>query len=574
MDTSKYKQLYLQEAHEHLGGTEKALLELEKESTPESVAVLIDKLFRHYHTIKGMSASMGYEVIAKLSHAQEDLLSELRDKTIPHSPEIGAALLEGLDMLRDLVALIEDDRPAKAEIGPFVDKLKGIKDTALAKAASDEPAGSPAGNKDAPEPVSPEKQKRRAEDRRQPAATGPQLRLSKLMKVDSNVFDELHTTAGDLFMELSGFKNLSQTLRSVEMKDAVHTLSKSINKLHNSILTARMLPIRDLTEGLPRIIRDITSKSDKSVSLKIEGAEVSLDRAVLENLSGPLVHIIRNAVDHGIEEPGQRKNKKPEGTIKIKAYGTRDIVVLEVSDDGKGIDIDRVKAKAIERGAAAEEIARMSPHEILMLVCNPGLSTSRTVSETSGRGVGMDVVKKDVEALGGSLTLSSELGKGTTVTLELPRTTSIIKVLFVNVADEILMLPLSEIKRVVEVERARLQGDIFRSEDGEMPIIPLGTALGIPENGADGTCTMLVVEDRSGRQGTIIEGTTPPEETKHIAIQVDNFGMETDAYIKPLLPPISSLKGVLGITITAEGRPVFLVDIPQIISAASLATGD
>jgi two-component system chemotaxis sensor kinase CheA len=563
MDTSKYKKLYLQEAHEHLNGVEKELLALEKEGEGTDTAGTIDNLFRHYHTIKGMSASMGYEVITRLSHVQEDLLSSLREKSIPTTPEICETLLEGLDMLRDLVARIEEDRPAKTDIEPFAARLNGLKDAGLAKASPDAAGG-----------VSEDPPRRRAEDRFPATSKGPQLRLSKLMKVDSSVFDDLHATAGDLFMELSSFKNLSHALGSIEIKDAVYTLGKSINKLHSSILTARMLPIRDLTEGLPRVIRDITSKTGKSISLKIEGAEISLDRSVLENLGGPLVHIIRNAVDHGIEDPDKRKDKGGEGSIKIKAYGRRDIVVLEISDDGRGIDVEKVKARAIAHGIPAEEIARMSEDEILMLVCTPGLSTSETVSDTSGRGVGMDAVKKGVEALGGTLRLSSKLHEGTTVTLELPRTTSIIKVLFVDVADEMLILPLSEIKRVIEVEREEVSGALFQTEEGELPIIPLGAALGIPENGSRRTCSMLVVEDRSGDRGSA-EGASPAsDERRLVALQVDNFGMETDAYIKPLLPPISNLKGVLGLTITAEGRPVFLVDIPQIISAAQLATGD
>jgi two-component system chemotaxis sensor kinase CheA len=371
-------------------------------------------------------------------------------------------------------------------------------------------------------------------------------------------------------------RTLSQTLRSIDLKDAIHLVGKTVNSLHTSILTARMLPIGDLTEGLPRVIRDITSKTGKSVSLEIEGAEISLDRAILEDLGGPLVHIIRNAVDHGIEDPSVREQagKDPAGTIKITAYARKDRIVLEVSDDGRGIDIEKVKVKAAADGVSMERIRRMSPQDLLMLVCTPGLSTSTEVSDTSGRGVGMDVVKKAVEALGGSLTLESTAGKSTTVIMELPRTTSIIKVLFVDVADEMVMLPLSQILKVVEVERESVSGGVFRSDDEDLPVIPLGAALGIDHDESRQTCTIVVAEAGSSRvceERADEAGRSRPN--RLVAIQVDDFGEETDAYIKPLMPPISRVPGVSGITVTGEGRPVFLVDVARLISKATPATG-
>ncbi len=365
-------------------------------------------------------------------------------------------------------------------------------------------------------------------------------------------------------------------MRSIDLKDAIHLVGKTVNSLHTSILTARMLPIRDLTEGLPRVVRDITSKTGKSVSLEIEGAEISLDRAILEDLGGPLVHIIRNAVDHGIEDPSVREKagKDPAGAIKIKVYARKDRVVLEVSDDGRGIDIEKVKAKAVADGVSMERIRRMSRQELLMLVCTPGLSTSTNVSDTSGRGVGMDVVKKAVEALGGNLTLESIAGKSTTVIMELPRTTSIIKVLFVDVADEMVMLPLSQILKVVEVDRESVSGGVFHSDDGDLPVIPLGAALGIDHDESRQTCTIVVAEAGSSRvwEGAEGEGEAGRSRPNRlVAIQVDDFGEEIDAYIKPLIPPISRLSWVSGITITGEGRPVFLVDVAQLMSKATPA---
>jgi len=390
---------------------------------------------------------------------------------------------------------------------------------------------------------------------------GSELKLSRVMKVDSAVFDGLLANLGDLFMALSSLKKISNEAHSIDLKDSVHMLGKSINTLHSNILGARMLPVEDLTAALPRVVRDLARKSGKEVELKTKGTEISLDRAILEGLGSPLVHIIRNAVDHGIEGPAERaaNGKKRTGEITIRAFDRKDRAVIEVSDDGRGIDAEKIRGRAISHGMDEGKVRAMSDKQALMLVCLPGVSSADVVTDTSGRGVGMDVVKGAIEGLGGSLELESSPGKGTRITMELPRTTSIIKTLLISIRGEQFLLPLSRIERVIEVEGFQLYGSTYDMSGTEVPIVPLAPLMSMSEGPERAVYTLIIVD--SGAE-------TPEGDKDLIALKVDNFGAEMNAYVKPLLPPISRLWGISGIAVMGDGRPVFLLDLQQILTKA------
>lgn len=545
MDTSKYKALYLQEVYEHLSGIENGLLVLEKEPGD---AEAINNLFRHYHSIKGMSASMGYQPIQELAHAQETLLDGARAQRLKVTTALTSTLLECLDVMKSLVRMVEEDQPVTAEITPYLDKLT---------AAAAREQAPPAAKKTAPE-----------ETKAQAAA--PELRLPGIMKVEGKVFDDLLTTVGGLFMSLSTLKSTSREIRSIPFKDNVYTLGKTIGRLHESILSARMLPLKDLTENLPRVVRDMSVKTGKEVNLTVDGAEMSLDRAVLENLGSPLVHAIRNAIDHGIELPDERKkrSKPPGGAITIKAFPKKDRVAIVVSDDGAGIDPDKVRAKAVQKGFPAEKARAMSDREAMMLVCMPGLSTAEKITETSGRGVGLDVVKSVIEGLGGTLEIESRPGYGTDIIMELPRTTSVVKALVVKVGPEQFLLPNSKIVKVIEVKESDVASGTFIYDGSGIQTLRLGAVLGMGDIPRGGKCTMVVVEASAPASGPDVT-----EKERLYGILVDDFEDEIDAYIKPLTPPLSRLWGVLGLAILGDGRPVFLVDLAQLISRAFSPAG-
>jgi len=529
MDTSKYKALYLQETGEHLNGVETGLLALEKDPGDKAS---IDNLFRHYHSIKGMSASMGYEPLAKLAHAEESLLDKIRQEKLSLTPEVAGVLLECLDALRSLVAKVDSGEALDDDVAPFMESIKAAAEGKAPAAAK--PAAAPETG----------------------SSTSEGLKLSHVMKVEGSVFDDLLATVGDIFMVLSSFRTLSHETRSVALKDGVYSLGKTVNALHGSILAARMLPIADLTEGLPRVIRDVCKACGKEVTLKLKGTEIRLDRAILESLGAPLVHIIRNAVDHGIEPPAERTaaGKPATGSISISAYTKKNRALIVVSDDGRGINTAKLIEKARAKGMAEETLSAMTEKDARMLICMPGLSSSETVTEVSGRGVGMDVVKETIEAIGGGLEIDSEPGKGTRITLELPTTTSITKTLVVTVGTEQFLLPISNIVKVAEVRSTELLKGSFILEGVEVPLVSLAAALGMSH--AERPCSTIIFFDYRGASGS----------SNLVGIVVDDFGDEIDAYIKPLLPPISKLASVSGLTIMGDGRPVFLLDINHIIS--------
>ena len=517
MDISKYRGLFLQEAGEHVSGIEKSLLGLEK-GGPDPHAV--ENLFRHYHSIKGMAASMGYDGISRLAHAQEDLLDRARSKKLELSGAMLAALLRCADALKGLLKMVEEDRPPAVDVNPFIDEIRALVEGRPALRGAD--------------------------------AGAAELRLPQTMKVDVRVFDGLLAAAGDLFMALSPLKTLSQGFRSIAFKDSVHMLGKSINAIYDNILSARMLPIRDLTEGLPRVVRDVSNETGKRVALRVVGAEVSVDRSILEGLAAPLVHMIRNSVDHGIEPPEERvrAGKTSEGSVEIRAYNKKDRVIVEVSDDGAGIDREKVKARAIAMGMPAGRISAMTDEETLQLVCAPGLSVKEKATGVSGRGVGMDVVKTSVEAFGGSLRVESWEGRGTRMTLELPRTASIVKALLVSAGGEQFLMPSSMIEKVLDAEGKDLDG-AFRHGGRDIPLISLAGSLGMDSGGHEARAIVIAGD------GEALAG-----------IKIDGFIDEIDAYVKPLTPPISRLWGVSGITVMADGRTVFLLDLRQIVSRA------
>ncbi len=529
MDVSKYKSLYLQETGEHISGIEAGLLSLEKNSGDSSV---LDNLFRHYHSIKGMSASMGYDPLTRLAHAQEDLLDNVRSGKLPRSPELTSVLLKCLDAMKSLADLVRTDEPLDLDVSPLLDSLKAA---ASGKAAQ------------LPSPA--------------PLESEQAIKLSSTMKVEGRLFDELLATVGDLFMTLSSFKTLTHGSRSVEFKNGVHQLGKTVNSLHDTIIFARMLPLEDIAAGLPRLVRDLSKDTGKEVALTTEGMDISLDRTILEGLGSPLVHIIRNAVDHGIESPVERKaaGKALPAAIHISAVTRKDRVVIEVSDDGRGIDRAKLKAKAASRGVPSSKMEAMTDQEVLKLICLPGLSTSESVTSISGRGVGMDVVKEAVEGFGGSLEIRSKERLGTSIIMEMPRTSSITKALAVEAGGEQFLLPISRIEKVIELDSSGL-GGAYEFAGINIPVVSLAAALGIKDE-PRGKKTLIVLDARS----TL--GASP--EKSLAGLVVDDFSDEMDAYVKPLLPPISKLRGASGITVLGDGRPVFLLDVPQIISKAT-----
>jgi two-component system chemotaxis sensor kinase CheA len=318
-----------------------------------------------------------------------------------------------------------------------------------------------------------------------------------------------------------------------------------------------MTPVALVTDPLPRAARDLARRTGKQVDVVVEGADIEVDRAVLDEIADPLLHVLRNAVDHGLEPPHLRllAGKPATGTVTVQARRERDRVVVEIRDDGRGMDPEKLRRAAVERGALdAAEAAALSARECLLLACLPGVSTAGAVTDVSGRGVGMDAVKRAVDAVGGTLELDSLPGIGTTVSLRLPLTVAVQPVLLVRVGDEVLGLPISKVHGAAEVRVDSLDqscgGPVLPHAGRLVPVHELSALLGFETSLA---ATRAVV---------VTEGGGAP-----VGLAVDALLGQQDAVLKPVTGPLERVAGLSAVTVLGNGRPVFILDVPRLLAA-------
>ncbi len=392
-----------------------------------------------------------------------------------------------------------------------------------------------------------------AEPGKPPAgAARAQVRVPRTVRVQTDLLDSFVNMAGELLVVESRLKEVTRELDLPPVKDSVTALGKLIRGLHAQIMTVRMMPLATVAEGLPRVLRDLAKREGKEVAFVQEGIELELDRGVLEELPDLLTHVLRNAVDHGIEPAAERQaaGKARRGQITLRAFRQKDKAVIQVEDDGRGMDPARLKAKAVEQGRLSrEEAAAMSDAEALYLSCLPGLSTAKQVTEVSGRGVGMDAVKTRVEALGGSLQLESRSGKGTRVSLQLPVSVAIVQVLLLGLDGEVFAIPVTKVLRTLELEpnqiAVRGRQLLFQYGEKTVPLLSLRKILRLPAGESKSrTLTVAVV----------------PVRQRTVGLVVDRFVGQQEAFIKPLPRPLAAIDGVAGVTILGDGRAIFLLD--------------
>lgn len=332
-------------------------------------------------------------------------------------------------------------------------------------------------------------------------------------------------------------------------------MERVVGDLQRRALSLRTAPLLRVLDTLPRMARDIARATGKEVEVELRGAELELDRAILDRLADPLVHLVRNAVDHGIETPEVRREagKPPVGRVVVEARREKDQVLISVQDDGRGIDLDSVKQRAIEAGVLHEDLAdELPPDEIAALVFRPGLSTASEVSTVSGRGVGMDAVKVTIEALGGRVEMSSRPGLGTTTCLIVPITAAIQRVLLVGIGGEKVAMPIAKVERVVEIEADSIEqagNEQFCLVDDE-PILVLDLAkrIGFSSTRRSGIIPLVLAEVRGERVGLLVE---------HLAGQ-------QEIYVKPVPQLLAGARMLAGLTVLADGSPVFLLDVNQL----------
>jgi two-component system chemotaxis sensor kinase CheA len=546
MDMSQYRDLFISEAREYLRGISGLIVDLEKDSGDRDK---IDALFRAAHSIKGMAASMDYRQISELAHKLEDLMARVRKGSIPFDRGVADLLLEGGDLIEAMIADVEagvtNARDLDELFARIVAHEPGAAAAPPAETVEEPPAMPPQ------EPPQPEPPRTPAQEERRKGES-PQT-----VRVKTALLDRLINLTGELITNKQRLTNLCKEAGRPALNDAVTELTRLLRGLHNEVMNVRLMPLAAITDRFPRIIRDLARKEGKEVDFVIDGKEIELDRGILEELSDPLIHILRNAVDHGMESPQARQaaGKPLQGTVTLRARRDKDQVIIAVEDDGRGMDPARIVAAAVEKGfVTAAAGSQLTPGEALLLTCLPGFSTAGAVTDVSGRGVGMDAVRSTIQSLCGTLSIESEPGKGTRIILKLPPTVAIINVLLMSIGGLTVAVPVNNIIRTLDLHREQLTDNgarhSFALDDEEVPLLDVNRIFGLPPAPEAADALPVFISEVKGRR---------------VALRVDAFLGHQEVFIKPLGRPLDRMHGLAGGAILGGGEVVFILDVANIL---------
>ena len=577
---------FIAETEEILEGLDQYFIKLE--ASPGDL-VLINEIFRAVHSIKGSAGFLGFNRLVEVAHQAENILNKLRQKEMQTTPEAIDIILESVDVLKRLIKEVKEGSRELIDIAPIKRKLSLLLEYAgsLEEISSDKPpALIPAS--ETKETLSREAEKvedgaskseyDNEKDNEQGTMTDRPVtgtvdqEKDQTLRIDTNRLDQVMDLVGELVLSRNRLiKILSEVEELYDGDEKIKSLFETASNLNLittdlqlSVMKMRMVPIRKVFNKFPRMVRDIARKANKKIDLQISGESTEIDKSVIEEIGDPLVHVIRNSIDHGIELPADRlKNGKPEyGTITLRAFQEGNSIVIQIEDDGKGINPVTVEKKAREKGLIKSADVRLTPKEVINFIFEPGFSTAEKVSDISGRGVGMDVVKTNIGRINGIIDVNSEVGKGTRITFKIPLTLAIIQVLMVKVNGEIYALPLSSVLETVRISR-----DCIRSIDGQeiltvrdslIPLIRLGDVLNIK---ADHTAKELVY--------VVLVAIAE----KRLGIIVDELCHQEEVVIKSVGTYFSDIKEISGATITGDGRVGLILDAGALISQHNELTG-
>ena len=666
MGVEQYKSLFVTESEEHLQIINNSVLALEKNPSDSKI---LNEIFRSAHTLKGMSATMGFEELTKLTHKMEDVLDVFRTQKIPVTPEAVDTLFKCLDMLQMLLEEIKTEKNfhldvdamilqlestiptigAMQDIGligekneititemekenlsailskqkaslysidvylssdcqlksvrvfmvfnkleelgeviktmPSVENLemnrfgrmfsllllsregkKKIKDTLSLilevekidikqiEAISELKMEGRAAASSPQHKAAPEKGKT-GQDIMQ------QMGFKKIqsIRVSTERLDNLMNFVGELVISKIRLMQIAQTERVASLQEVLTHIDRLTTDLQDEVMQARLIPMAQVFDRFPRMVRDLARSEHKQINFEVLGGEIELDRTVLDEVADPLVHLLRNSVDHGIELPDERKSvkKSPVGTIKLSARRERTYVLIEVTDDGKGIDPQVIRKVALKKGfMGEEELNKMSDKELINIITLPGFSSAETITDTSGRGVGMDVVKMKIEALGGTLSFDSEVNKGSRFMLKLPLTVAIIRAMLVKVKDEIYATPIANIAETVKLNKNRIKKveklEVINLRNEVLPLIRLEKILGCEQSAiqtVDDEISIVIVES-SGRKAGLV---------------VDQVVGQQEVVIKQIGSLLKGIKGFAGATILGDGRVALILDVATLV---------
>lgn len=503
-DMESYLELFISELEEYIKQLNKQLLNLESNNRDTSSII---EVFRIFHTIKGMAQTMGLDGLSEVSHSIEDLLDEVKEKG-----EVSPSLVNFLFIAADLLSRSAVALRNKKELPPvrdILDSMAKIKNGEVLEYYKEEPGTRGIG----------------------------EIRI-KMEKLDT-----LFNLANELTIARFRLLKLSQTLKDTSLQNLVDTASRLISSLQDEVMHLRMLPLTTVFEFFARWFRDEAKQQGKEVSLEIVGGEIEVDRSIVDVLKEPLMHLIRNALDHGIEAPAVQCEK---GKVVLKAVREKERIRISVIDNGKGIDLEKVRHKAIKNGLLSEtEAQHLGQEELFRLLTHPTFSMKDEVTSISGRGIGLDIANSAVVKLGGKLLISSQLGEGSCFTLELPLSLAIIRAMIFKLDGQRFALPLNYIQETFYAHEDMFQSvyhrELFALRDEILPLMRLSDRLGWM--GKRGRKSVIVVQTQAKRRGFVI----------------DEIIDEEEVVVKKLDPLLTS-PFYSGCSIYADGSPVLILD--------------
>jgi len=666
-DNDQYRQLFIDEAKEHLDTITKSMLILEKE--PENQEV-INMLFRAAHTLKGSSGMMGFKDFQELTHNMEDIFDDMRKGNRP-SCNLITALLECLDALSQRLENIQNKVDGDIEVEQFKDKLQKAKSqlqilqpqkeneskqSALENNRLDfnenekeliskaENAGeqcfiinfkfaddcsfktirasmvldkiAEVGRIVKSVPASEEFDEQKLSQGFKMAVTSkldeetvaksaksvlevesvsisayntfaPPVKktldgllaennyvitvenkkivkvlqdqaATQTVRVKFDQLDKLMNWVGELVINKIALLQITSDNRNDQLKHVTENIDRLTADLQDLVMEVRMVPVSQVFDRFPRLVRDLSLKKGKKIDLVMEGKDIEVDRTVLDEIGEPLIHLLRNSVDHGVEIPEDRVkiNKNETGTIKLSAQRNGNQVIIEIQDDGAGIDPEKLKESALKKGFASHaELEKMNKEQLINLIFLPGFSTAKVVTETSGRGVGMDVVKTKISALAGTVHIESQVGQGTKTTIKLPITLAIIQAILVKDTTQTFAIPTSQVSEIVRVNKTDVKSlgktNAIIVRDRVIPMVHLHQLLGLPDSNED-ELELLI--------------TYLGDENTKMGIVVDSVLRQQDILVKSLNETFAGVKGISGATILGDGQVVLVLDVGQLVN--------
>jgi two-component system chemotaxis sensor kinase CheA len=542
VDVGRYAKLFLSESRENLSEMNNALLELERGGSDAA----IDRLFRAVHTMKGMGSAMGYTAVGELSHELETLLDKLRNGTLAATRPIIDTLFAGVDALEQSVDLATSATPQQHDVKEIISRVRQAWSEEAPQTFTSEFAIAAVEKK--PAPSSPAAASSAAAD---PGAQ----KAPRHIRIDAKRLDTLMNVVGELVIARDRIAKIAEQIGDESLLEATLRASQILATLQNEIMTSRMVPVWQVFERFPRVVRDTARSLGKEVEFKIEGREIELDRSMLDEMGEPVLHLLRNSLDHGVEKPDDReKAGKPRvATLILTAERDRATVLIRVTDDGRGIDQARVLPRAKKLGLVEQETTKLTEQELVSIISRPGFSTADKVTEISGRGVGFDIVATRVRSLGGSLEVHTDAGLGTSVSMRLPLTLAISRALLARVDKEIYAIPLTHVLETFSLSQPMLLESKGRQvvaiRDDLFTAIWLRERVGLPPAAIAGSGQVVLIE-LAERKAALI---------------VDEFIGQQEIVVKQFDGVNGSKTLFSGATILGDGSPALIVDASSLL---------